>query len=198
MSTPNGLNLPELLLELEVRVRDQGAPVADLLAPGLPEEQIRSALAAIGLAAPDEVVQWFSWHNGTVRTQPRHEVVLILWRPYSLEEAIQQWLGRERAIAEGWWREEWLPIGDYFNADRLAVHCPNPATKLAVVRNVVPEEGGWDEDEVPSVQSLALVVSWWLDALRRRWVRWDANIGGWDNQGWYDSAPEEQRRTLIL
>ncbi|MCW2546287.1 MAG: hypothetical protein JWN96_747, partial [Mycobacterium sp.] len=46
-------------------------PVTELLSPGLSEHAIQDAFSAIGVRPHDDVVTWFSWHNGTKDDGPR-------------------------------------------------------------------------------------------------------------------------------
>ena len=81
-------------------------------------------LADVGVAAPDEVVEWFTWHNGVV---PGHHKVSFgpcCYRPFSLTEAIaarQTRIDLASGLAsavEGvgsehwWWEPTWLPLGE--------------------------------------------------------------------------------------
>lgn len=54
----------ESLVELEHTLRSARAAVAGHFRPGLEEFASRSQLDQVGLVPSDEVVEWFSWHNG--------------------------------------------------------------------------------------------------------------------------------------
>jgi hypothetical protein len=54
----------ELLEELEARLRAFGAPIAGAFLPGASPERVRSALEAEGVSAHEDLVAWWSWHDG--------------------------------------------------------------------------------------------------------------------------------------
>jgi hypothetical protein len=70
-------DLKTLLAELEDRLQTFGAPIADAFRPGLPETEIRAALAADGLPAPSELVTWWGWHNGSDVSPPTDGVGVL-------------------------------------------------------------------------------------------------------------------------
>ena len=189
----------DLLRRFEDAVRRTGAGVARLLAPGLPEKQVRSELRNVGMEPPGELVTWFGWHNGL--TQPTvnswGDGLLVSWLPLSLQESVQDW-GRKDLGTEPWsWLPTWLPIGLSGGAARLAVNCAPPQQELAVVRMVEPEAGLFDELRVPSVRGLAVVVRWWVDALERGHLRYDPERDGWDLSR-ESEIPHERRRTGLV
>lgn len=56
--------LVELLAELEAQWRRHDLLIVQHLRPGLSPEYVRDRLDATGLAAPAELVEWFTWHDG--------------------------------------------------------------------------------------------------------------------------------------
>lgn len=86
-------HLPELLGELEERLRAQGAPVVDKLAPGADSEVVAGTLEATVGAAPVAVVEWFAWHDGVDRDRERggkatHSTIMGYF-PYSFSSAVE-------------------------------------------------------------------------------------------------------------
>ena len=61
---PGGAALSGLLAELEERLRRWRAPIVEAFRPGASAAHARSVLGAEGLAAPDDVVAWWGWHDG--------------------------------------------------------------------------------------------------------------------------------------
>lgn len=80
---------PELLQEL-LRIFDAeltagGLPLDDAFEPGMERGVVEDALRAEGLAAPEEVLVWFGWHNGSAnRGQPIPNLL-----PVSLQDALK-------------------------------------------------------------------------------------------------------------
>lgn len=79
--------LLDALLEWEDRWRRAGAPVDELLNPGLSEEQVRAAID-FAPVHPD-VVTWFKWRNGSRATFGAAPSGRALWQ--------LDWLIRERS-----------------------------------------------------------------------------------------------------
>ncbi|GLY20105.1 hypothetical protein Kisp01_71190 [Kineosporia sp. NBRC 101677] len=57
-------SLPDLLKRLEAEWERHDLPIARELRPGLPRDHVRGRLDQYGLAAPDEILDWWSWHDG--------------------------------------------------------------------------------------------------------------------------------------
>ena len=85
-------------------MRAFGAPVTAALRPGAGPEQVRALLAAEGLMPSDDLVTWWSWHDGAEVDAPpvesgsrpplsRREHPLRPWHILSLPEAfrIRRW-----------------------------------------------------------------------------------------------------------
>jgi hypothetical protein len=105
--------LRPLLAELEERLRNHGAPVAEALRPGAPPERVRAALEDDGLRAHEDLVTWWGWHDGAeagdvagLADGPgiffRPETTLVgPWHAISLADAlrIRRWY-REHGLME--------------------------------------------------------------------------------------------------
>lgn len=89
--------LEAALHELEAVWTAQSAPIVEHLAEGSTPEDIRARAGAFGLTLPDDVVQWFAWHDGLAADRDRDMEMLPGMRPLGLDEALA--LGREiRAV----------------------------------------------------------------------------------------------------
>ena len=177
--------LREMLPEFEQRLRTQGAPVLDLLAPGLDADEVTATLEASFGTAPAELVEWFSWHNGLAASPPTpfnpYERVLIgRWRQYSLSEAVHyvkegvQWAG---GPTDG---SAWLPLvaglqGQGQGQGMLIASWHRPE-QVAVVRSA------WGDFPTgpPLAHSVAGLVAAWLSVLEG--LRWDPNTKTWEAQ----------------
>jgi hypothetical protein len=109
----------ELLEELEARLRAFGAPIAGAFLPGASPERVRSALEAEGVSAHEDLVAWWSWHDGAAIDAPAiddgpgiffrgENTLLEPWHMLSLDEALRN---------RRWFREvddrlsaEWIPV----------------------------------------------------------------------------------------
>jgi hypothetical protein len=188
VGTPRGVSvegagaqlLGVLLAELEVELRRQKVPLDGLLQPAANSAEVHSTFAGAGLVPPDEAVTWFGWHDGCVGV-PLAEVVLPRFGFWSLKAVAmnrsqtQQWLGLE----EGQWNPNWLQIMG--EADGLGISCEAHPSVSPLVRLVNFEDAGTQpQDTQFQVVSLCTPVSWWIDALRRGWYRWDQQTQHWD------------------
>jgi hypothetical protein len=89
--------LEAALQDLEAVWTAQSAPIVGHLAEGSTPEGIRARAGAFGLTLPDDVVQWFAWHDGLAADRDRDMEMLPAMRPLGLDEALA--LGREiRAV----------------------------------------------------------------------------------------------------
>ena len=61
-----GVALIDALVEWESRWRAAGAPVQDLLEPGIDGNEVRERQTEVAVVHPDAFT-WFSWHNGSLR-----------------------------------------------------------------------------------------------------------------------------------
>ena len=59
-----GTELRALLDELEQRLDAFGAPIAGAFRPGAAPERVRELLAAEGVPPHEDLVTWWSWHDG--------------------------------------------------------------------------------------------------------------------------------------
>ena len=114
-----GAELQELLEDLEARLRAFGAPISGAFLPGTAPERVRATLEAVGVPAHEDLVTWWSWHDGALVDAPAIEdgpgiffraenTLLEPWHVLSLDEGLRnrRWL-RE---ADDRLPAEWVPI----------------------------------------------------------------------------------------
>ena len=114
-----GAELQELLEDLEARLRAFGAPISGAFLPGTAPERVRATLEAEGVPAHEDLVTWWSWHDGALVDAPAIEdgpgiffraenTLLEPWHVLSLDEGLRnrRWL-RE---ADDRLPAEWVPI----------------------------------------------------------------------------------------
>jgi cell wall assembly regulator SMI1 len=138
------VTLTESLNELVDEHDRIGSPLRSRLGPGLPRGKVEAALHDLGLAAPDEVLELYAWHE--IRDAPSDRSrVEWFWpaAPLRLEEAIRTYreviqvgegalsraqfdeLVRTRDPRDsftGFWRTDWFPIL-YASPENYAVEC---------------------------------------------------------------------------
>jgi len=93
--------LASLLSELEKRLREYHAPIAEAFRPGAQPEHLRGALSAAGLDPHDDLVVWWGWHDGAEAVPPGSITssttsLISPWFMPTLEDAIR--LRRERHL----------------------------------------------------------------------------------------------------
>ncbi|MCI0159380.1 hypothetical protein KNO15_21980 [Leifsonia shinshuensis] len=181
--------LVELLDELARCAADAGAPLDDVLQPGLSRQQVLDGLGELGLPAPDELVAWWGWHNGS-----RPDLIggqgLAL---NSLEYAIATYPRDSLGTGEFSWNPAYVTVlgpGSYGVSVSTAANASPPAVRAT-------ESGqGTEPDRVDNQAiSLCTVVTWWITARRNGWITWQ-NFG--DYGSWVadiDHYPAEWRVT---
>ena len=131
-----------------------GSPIGRFLRPGQSATAVESATQSLGLAAPDELVEWFGRHDGpdddALQVADAGASPLELFpgiRPLTLAQAVSHCadmrrsaedLGDEAAL---FWRSSWFPIL-YGPGSTFAVECPvdgraGPRQELAQPVNVL-------------------------------------------------------------
>ena len=108
-----------LFEELEARLRAFGAPIAGAFLPGKAPDRVRSALEAEDVPAHEDLVAWWSWHDGAEVDAPAiddgpgiylraENTLLEPWHVLALEEALRhrRWL----AEVEDRLPAEWIPV----------------------------------------------------------------------------------------
>jgi hypothetical protein len=129
----SGADLSSLLAALEGRLRRFGAPVVEAFRPGAPAGRVRGELAAEDLAAPDDLVVWWGWHDGVEGPAApdgpgiveRAESVLVDgWHLLSLADAlrIRRWTLADYAQAGGaaLVPRSWVPVLHFTGTAYLA------------------------------------------------------------------------------
>jgi hypothetical protein len=187
---PEGLTVegasPELLRDLlkqyESKIRKAGVRTKDVLLPGLSERQIRRQFDEIGLEPPEELLVWWSWHNGI--NQRYTTATRFNFLP--LEAAIATYHSDPHGTDEYSWNPQWIRVADY--AAGIAVKCeerPGPP----LVRYVSAWTSGTQDDETEQqVESLCTPVSWWLLAIDEGWAQFQRDVGDSGGGHWARKA----------
>ncbi len=169
--------LAELLVEYEAELTRAAPEVIDLLAPGLDPDVIRSMLAEIGVVASDEVVTWFSWHDGRHFPADRWAPELHPFiYPTDLAGSIALYKALSPLNETVWsWKQGWLMIskglvGLMISSDRA----PDSPSLVQFC----------DEDNFPGMKgthpravTLCPLVTTWIQAMRSGAIVW--RDGAW-------------------
>jgi cell wall assembly regulator SMI1 len=200
---PNDLTqLDGLLDRLEALWRDQGAPIADQLAPGLSHEQLDEYERASGLTFPAEIRRWWGWHDGVRRRLPdmRYESGSLIgvggWEFLSCAEALaERTLMLEVAPREGdpaadddevdvFWRPSWLPVSTA-NTALVFVDCVDAVPTVRIWHKVP------DDVDTARAQSWTGAVAFWVRLLAERYYFWSPEHNRWQDR--WDELPPELR-----
>jgi cell wall assembly regulator SMI1 len=177
-----------MLEEFEDRLRSQGAPIVDVLRPGLTDDEMQQLVGPLGLRLPREARCWWAWHDGTVVGAPMIARYLGPgWMALSLDDAVRDCVSSREIEAEAreieeaagedredWWRHGWLPLvhpgGGSFAID-TGVGEDEP---VPVYRYHSDTQPG-----APDLASIGDLVTIWIDALDSGAWQWEPNDGRW-------------------
>jgi hypothetical protein len=156
--------LRELLIEFERAVTRAGLPPG-AFRPGLSSTEVVDRLGALGVDPDPELVEWFTWHDGS--SDGVSPLPLFPFAPLSYVEDRYEWgdLG-----AEIWqWAPGWIPVS-----------APGPGMAVGPsinghprVRPVTPEVTLQGDNHELQVVSLCTPVSWWIDAIHEGAYSWN-------------------------
>jgi hypothetical protein len=172
--------LRELLREFEAELREYGVPVDETLAPGADPVVVRARFDAAGLDVPNELVEWFAWHDGPADlTNP---YVLPGIAVDSLERTLRSRASLEMSPMFGdgefQWRPEWLQFAGDDNG--LAMRLGGDRSAPPLVRSLGFELPNTDPDFTDTqVVSLCTPVTIWMDDVRTGARVWDPSIRRW-------------------
>lgn len=168
--------LADLLEEYENILRATSPAIANSLLPGRDREEIVRLFAVVDLQPPEELLVWWSWHDGSV---PGIPTGIRNW-PMSLKDSLD--LRREDTFGSdfGQSRPEWIRVAGEANGS-LSVSCGLEVPPL--VRRVSTFSFGTQPHEIDNqVVSLCTPIAWWLQAHENGWIAFDpsAEIWKWD------------------
>lgn len=173
------------LVRFEDELRKHKIPVIDYLRPGLSATDAQERATAVGMRLPQEVLTWFSWHDGVEIAERPPEHMLGPFQLSSLDEAIggHRWR-REQAVVVGpefeehVWSRRWLPIAVQVTSRTLAVDISGPVDAPAPVYLVDAQD--FEESREPKCASMKAMIGLWTDAVAQGLWRWDHVERRWD------------------
>ena len=164
---------------LEGQLREVQAPVVRHLRPPATATQVQHAFRAAGVREHEDVVTWWSWHDGTdlpaatsppgfLLPEPGNRLIGALHLP-TLEQAM---LGRRRAIeidTEVWgapltYRPEWFPVLQFVDGWLVCVDTVGEKSPLGSLFVHDPHAGQDLEALQPWMGSLSDLVEAVVDA----------------------------------
>lgn len=163
-------------------------PIAQHLAPGLTDTDVRELLATKSLSAPDELVAWYSRFNG-LRFEPGEEPFNCFPRfpLHSLEQAIALYERDSTSPGLGtqeWeWHPQWLRIGG--SVQSIAVKCGDDTDEPVLVRSVGDDRTTQEPRPTYQVVSLCTPITWWIEGLREGHYAWNG-----DTRRWQSNVPQ--------
>ena len=186
--------LRRLLTELERELAAQAVPV-DLLLPGVDGGEVRRSLQKAGRDAPDEIVVWFEWHNG-VRPDADGDYVHVLPRfdLWSLRTVVETEPDLPYGKEDWEWDPDWVQLAGDHNG--LIYKGKRDPALPALIRAMDPIATAAHNAQQQAV-SLCTPVTWWIDELRKGWIRWDSSLNHWDKSRWAE-IPLERRLTSLV
>jgi hypothetical protein len=184
--------LTDALVSLEREWRAQDMPIAQFLRPGLTAAAVTAALQDVGITPHQELMEWFSWHDGcsTYAEAGFHSRLL------TLDEAIVQYVSHVLA-GEGideLYHPGWFPVVTFSTGSLAVVNCNDlerptaSTTEIDRELNLRPPEQ-W-------VTSLAIPVEWWARRFSTRLWRWNGDriVADVDRT----SIPDEERYSGLV
>jgi len=155
------------------------------LAPGLARTDISRRLEALGIAAPEELIVWWEWHNGHL-PGVQHGL-----RPaqMSLSQAESDYMGMSLGHGPDQWDSHWVEVAGEGWKWSIAVRCATAGE--VVVRGISPELGVTTHGDHPTRQAISLctLVVLWLHAIDAGWYRANEQTGFLDYS--WDGMPAE-------
>ena len=162
-----------------------GAPVAEHLQPGMPADEVNALLRPLGLTPSRELEEWFAWQNGVPASEASDSSQRGIGPSVELTPLVELvgWCQELRSIyadaanefgEESFWSDEWFPF--VRSGGGIDVVCDLGEGPESPVLFVDPQD---PFDEPPRVGSIALLASWWADALQDGTYRLDSNSKAW-------------------
>lgn len=195
--TPRMAELREMLERLDRFLIEQGAPVSEALRPGLTGRDLDAAEAELGFPLPQEVREWYTWHDGIDIFAVEDDDVylpngLLLC---SMRDAIK---GRHEFLNPGFkpldtYPPTWLPITKKLK-NTLVVDCAGAARHRSAPAPVhfLNYEDIWDLVQ-PSITDMVRV---WMVMIDEGYWRYDHDEEEWEDT--YARIPLEHRRSRVV
>jgi cell wall assembly regulator SMI1 len=190
----------QLLKQLKRRWKEQGAPIAAALRPGLTDDEMDRLTSPIGLRLPREARRWWGWHDGASPQIPGRDVAAEIGPRMAflpLADAVSE-CRRIRALlmevsgGEGDpdWKWSWLPM----NADKrpLVFDCGVEFDAPVPVRSFFFEDPAAGAEGARSIGELVTI---WLEAIDCGAWAYERQRNRW-TYDWTKLDPDVEMRRL--
>lgn len=189
------------LAELERLLVKQGAPIIRRFQPPASNEALAAVESYLGLSIPDELRQWWEWHDGT--DVQGHELAVecsigpifsVLSASEAIEASQELRAGAEEDAPEdpdSCWTLSWIAIG---SQGRVACECDIPSDAPVPVLDVDYHKAAYPGAVV--CHSLGKMVRWWIEALESGAWRYDRERNRWDRI--YELIPPERDQAGLV
>lgn len=177
------LNIDQLA-ELERLLIDQEAPVVRRFQPPASNEALAAVESYLGAPLPDELREWWDWHDGTDAERDEQTVqssigplFFALSTAGAVKTSRELRVGAETDAPEdpdSLWASSWIAIG---SQGRVACECSIPADAPVPVLDVDYHKAAYPGAVV--CHSLGRMVRWWIEALESGAWRYDRERGRW-------------------
>lgn len=188
--------LVTLLPQLSEAMRRFGVPRPATWQPGIDADTVRTQLAAHGLDAPQEIIDWFAWCDGDIHVTgnaidglPGYivpinyapmslHVALEVTRPALMEDMAEYFSDFEphveKAYQNAYWKPSIVPLG--YNQNGLLVADSNSPDGVHAPLGVHSRL----DEYIPGTGSIATAVRHWITCIEAGVPRW-RDDGRW----WY-------------
>jgi SMI1 / KNR4 family (SUKH-1) len=200
MPEPEQLSTEQLEL-LEGLLDEQGAPVVQRLQPPASTEALAAIESYLEISLPQEVRQWWGWHDGT-DVEPGELAIQSSLGPLFLFRSAREALSITRECREDAekvvpddpdrsWGATWLALGNYGQvACDCAVDLGAPTPILDVDYHKAAYPGA------PAARSFGEMVRWWIEALESgAWV-YDPKRNRWERHE--ELVPTEREQVGLV
>ncbi|MFW8745378.1 hypothetical protein [Mesorhizobium japonicum] len=171
---PSGPEALRDLLEVwSTELESIGYPLADSVAEGRDPDEVRDYFKKMGLDVNEELVVWFSWHDGQSPytapwLTPSHQFMNLEWA------VTQRAYGARLGTEFGDWNPTWIRLSD----DQVSVAADTATERVRIVDNA--EWNTWEPTSDTEVDSLCTAVVWFIEAIRTGAHIWNRRAGRWD------------------
>lgn len=191
MRSLSDVELDRLLATL----KQAGAPIATRLNPGLSRSEQDAIVGPAGIELSEEARVWWGWRNGVDLDAAKPAATSLGWvTPLSLQAAIEEaammaQISAQTAV-DGYdpWDPNWLPLVGTEGAS-ITCDCGAGTAQASPVRFIDLEMGVESFD--PVFGSIGELVEFWIEALERKFIEYDAARGDWSTNEPWPGMPED-------
>ncbi|MDQ2630054.1 MAG: SMI1/KNR4 family protein [Actinomycetota bacterium] len=183
------------LAELERLLVNQEAPVVQRFQPPASGEALAAVEAYLGAPLPDELREWWGWHNGIDESSGERPIqssigpiFFALSTVGAVETSRELRIGAEEDAPEdpdSLWASSWIAIR---SQGRVACECNIPTDAPVPVLHVDYHKAAYPGAVI--CHSLGRMVQWWIEALESGAWRYDREDGRWERV--FELVPPER------